>query len=539
MEYHRGERVTHVGTLPSMAADRYGAKTAFSFAGEDQSYAAFEQRTNRVANVLAEYLEPDERVGLYMPNTARFPAAQFGAVRMGAVPVPLNLRLDPDTLAYVVRDAGIDAMVAAGTLADEARELAERTGVELLFVPDAGDYAGVVDYAAATAAAADEFEPVERADDDVYVQLYTSGTTGRPRGVPLSHQTVLSAIENFSRGLPVEADDTLLLALPLCHLYANGMMGLFVYRGGSMVVGSEPEPAELLSAIDKHAVTMVAGVPSLYTTMHREYRESPDSDLSTLRTAVSSGAPLPDALRRRIEEDWDVRLVEAWGMTEVPAATLEPVYGVRKGAGCVGPPLPGVELRLVDPETRETKVALEEGEPSGTDFDDEGAVTGEIAVRGPVVFDGYHGHDDGDIFDDEGWFYTGDVARVDRDGYVWLVDRADDMIVTGGHNVYPVEVEDALYEHPDVAEAAVVAAPHEVKGEAPVAFVVPERGADPDEDDLRSFALERVAAYAHPRRVFFLEELPQSAAGKLPRYRLETEVETLLDGPLEPGDEQL
>ncbi|MDY6765080.1 MAG: AMP-binding protein, partial [Halobacteria archaeon] len=168
------------------------------------------------------------------------------------------------------------------------------------------------------------------------------------------------------------------------------------------------------------------------------------------------------------------------------------------------------------------------------DFDDEDSVTGEIAIRGPNVFEGYYNRPDKneEVFDDEGWFYTKDIAKVDSDGYFWMIDRADDMIIVGGENVYPAEVENALYEHPEVAEAAVVAAEHEVKGEAPVAFVVLEEGADVTEEELRKFTLDHVATYAHPRRIFFVDELPRSATQKVQRFKLEEEVSERLTQPL-------
>jgi long-chain acyl-CoA synthetase len=177
------------------------------------------------------------------------------------------------------------------------------------------------------------------------------------------------------------------------------------------------------------------------------------------------------------------------------------------------------------------------------DFDDEDSVTGEIAVRGPQIFEGYFKlpRKNDAVFDDEGWFYTEDIARVDSDGYLWMVDRADDMIIAGGENIYPAEVENGLYEHPDVAEAAVVAAPHEIKGEAPVAFVVleegVEEGVDITEEGLREFSLEHTARYAHPRRIFFVDELPRSATQKVQRYKLEDKAEDRVDGALESSEE--
>jgi long-chain acyl-CoA synthetase len=240
-----------------------------------------------------------------------------------------------------------------------------------------------------------------------------------------------------------------------------------------------------------------------------------------------------------------VPMVEGWGMTETsPAGTVEPSRGVRKAAGCVGPVLDEVEIKLVDPGTRETKVSTDQLEPfpdDDLDFDDEASVTGEIAIRGPNVFEGYYNRPEKNeqVFDDEGYFYTKDIARVDEDGYFWIVDRADDMIIAGGENIYPAEVEDALYEHPDVEEAAVVGASHEVKGEAPVAYVVLSEGTEVSEEELREFALDYVPTYAHPRRVFFVDELPRSATQKVQRYKLEEETEDRLSEPLRSEDEDL
>lgn len=257
---------------------------------------------------------------------------------------------------------------------------------------------------------------------------------------------------------------------------------------------------------------------------------------------MSAAAPLASDTRRNIERGWNLRMFEGWGMTETsPAGTLVPPMGTRKGAGCVGPMMPNVELKLVDPVTREEIVAYEDIVPfpsESLDFEDEDSVTGEIAIRGPTVFEGYHDLPDKneEVFDDEGWFYTDDIARVDEDGYFWMVDRANDMIIVGGENVFPAEVEDALYEHPAVVEAAVVAAPHETKGEAPVAYVVLEDGVGISEKELRTFTLDHVATYAHPRRIFFVDELPRGGTQKVQRFKLENKVEEFIDGELSSSE---
>jgi long-chain acyl-CoA synthetase len=546
MEIYDGEPLRHMGDLPAMAAHRYGSKTAFEAFGQERTYAEVDDRANKVANVLAdEGVEPGDRVGLFIPNTLQFPEAYFGSIRAGAVPVPLNLRMDPNTLVYVVQNAEADHVIGSPLLADEVQNLANAAEVGTLLLPGVSDD-GVVNYSHAVSEASSEFDRPERAYDDVACQPYTSGTTGDPKGVLLTHENLLSTIETYDNGgLSIDPEDSILLVLPLFHIYAlNAIMGTYMYSGGTMHMQPEPEAVPMLNAIEENDITQFAGVPAMYTMMWREYRETPEEyDLSSLDEVTCAAAPLADDVRRTIEQAWDVPMGEGWGMTETgPAGTLEPLRGVRKEAGCIGPVLGNIDIKLADPATRETKVSTDQLTPrpdEDIDFDDPDAVTGEIAIRGPNVFEGYYKLPDKseEVFDDEGFFYTEDIARVDEDGYFWMVDRADDMIIAGGENIYPAEVEDALYEHSDVAEAAVVGAPHEIKGEAPVAFVVLEAEADISERELRKFTLDHVATYAHPRRIFFVDELPRSATQKVQRFKLEEEAEERLDGPLGSSEE--
>jgi long-chain acyl-CoA synthetase len=548
MEYHDGGPLRHMSDLPAMAAHRYGAKTAFVAFGQELSFAELDDEANRVANVLTDHgVEPGERIGLFVPNTLQFPSAYFGVIRTGAVPIPLNLRMDSETLAFVLDDADVEYMIASPLLAEEVTRLADAAGVETTFLPGVSE-AGIVNYSHEIDGASSDFDGPERAYDDVACQPYTSGTTGKPKGVLLTHENLLSTVESYDTGgLNVDAGDSILLVLPLFHIYAlNAVMGTFLYTGATMVLQPQPEAEPMLNAISEHAITQFAGVPAMYTMMYREYRKNPGKyDLSSLESVVCAASPLADSTRREIEEAWNVPMTEGWGMTETaPAGTTEPSRGVRKAAGCIGPPVPNIECKIADPATRETLVAPDDLTPFANpdiDFEDDERVTGEIAVRGPQVFEGYYERPEKneEVFDDEGWFYTEDIARVDADGYFWMVDRADDMLIVGGENVYPAEVEDALYAHPEVAEAAVVAADHDVKGEAPVAFVVSETEANLTEETLRRFALEHVASYAHPRRVFFVEELPRSATQKVQRYKLEADADERLGEPLQSTDEEL
>jgi long-chain acyl-CoA synthetase len=546
MEHFDGAPLRHFGDLPAMAADRYGEKTAFTSFGQATSYAELEAESNQYANMLADHgVGPGDRVGIFVPNTTQFPVSYFGIIKAGGVAVPLNLRMDPETLVYVVNNAEADHMVGSPLLADQVQNLASAAEVSTLFLPGVSDD-GVINVSHVLDDYDDTFEKPEREYGDIACQPYTSGTTGRPKGVLLSHENLLTTVEAYTKGgLAIDADDSIVLVLPLFHIFGlNAIMATYLVRGGTMHLQPQPEGDGMLRGIDEHDATTFAGVPAMYTMMWREYRENPDEyDLSSLRYVNCAAAPLADEVRRTIEEAWDVPMVEGWGMTETaPAGTVEPSHGVRKAAGCIGPALECCEIKIVDPETRETRVSPEELSPfpdPDLDFDDVEATGGELAIRGPNVFEGYFTLPEKTdaVFDDEGYFYTEDIARVDEDGYFWMVDRADDMIIAGGENIYPAEVEAALYEHPDVEEAGVASAPHEVKGEAPVAFVVLAEGADVTEEELRKFTLDHVASYAHPRRIFFVDELPRSATQKVQRYRLGEMAEEYLDGPLTSGDQ--
>lgn len=544
------EKLRHFGLVPDMAAKKYGDRTAFFFDGEEQSFDEFKERTNKVANALVNIgVEPEDRVCLHLPNTPQFPEAYFGIIKAGAVAVPLNLRMPPKTLVYVVNNADAETIVGSDLRTEVssprgAKELAKDSGVKRLLLPgESGD--GIIDYSNLVNQASPEFDLIPRDFEDTAVQLYTSGTTGRPKGVLLTHKNLLSTIETFSEVIKMAADflgaDTEdpgawvrgLQVLPLYHVYGltAGLCNI-IYSGGSMVLQPEPDAELILRNIERHKCNLMMAVPAILRMMLSEYEKKPEEyDLSSLFLITCAAAPLDEETRDKIQDDWGVILTEGWGMTET-----SPVGAVgisSKGAGCIGRPQPNVEMKIVDPETRKPIVprkVIASGEPK----EDHIKVEGELAIRGPQVMKGYYKMPDKteETFDDEGWFYTGDIVRIDEDGDLWMVERADDMIISGGENIYPAEVERALHDHPDVEEAAVVAAPHKVKGEAPVAFVVPKPDAELTEEEIREFSLERVATYAHPRRVFFVDELPKSGTMKTQRFKLEGEAKKRLSEPL-------
>ena len=559
MKYHAQEPLRHVGDVTAMGAERYGGKLAFEYRGEEYSYEDLDARANQVANALADRgIGPGDRVALYIENSLQFPETFFGVLKAGAVAVPLNHRMDVDRLTYILGDADVSILVASAVFPSVVKDLAPHAPET--WIPGGGD--GMEDYDELVDGASTAFDRPECDFEDVALQCYTSGTTGDPKGVLTTHRNLLGTAQSYtSRSGFDPEDDVTLLVLPLFHMYGlSTVMLTNLYNGATVVLKTLPVAQSLLSAITEYEVTSFAGIPAIFIEMVREYESNPEAyDLSSLESVGCGAAPLADDTRRRIEAVFDTPLVEGWGMTETtPAGTTGSAYGVHTAAGCIGQPVPDMEIRLVDPATREVRVSEALLDPTSAvditeelDFDDETAVTGEMVVRGPQVFAGYYGlpEKNAAVFgreepsdeprrEDE-WFYTGDIARVDENRFLWMVDRADDMLIVGGENVYPAEVENALFDHPDIEAAAVVAVPHEVKGEAPVAFVVLEPGVEAGsitEEAVRKFALERVPTYAHPRRVFFVDELPRSGTQKVQRYKLEEEAEGRLDGPLAPSE---
>ncbi|MFP4631840.1 MAG: class I adenylate-forming enzyme family protein [Halobacteriales archaeon] len=555
MEHLDGRPLEHVGEITRMGGLRYPERRAVASAGGmgERSYGELDERSDRLAHLLRDVgVEPGDRVALYLPNTLEFPESYFAVTKAGGVVVPLNLMLDDRSIRYVVDDAGVDVVIstpllAAGVDRDRVsvtapQELFADTDVETL-VADGLTSEGL-DVVGYSSLEDQPEEPVlETSPDGLAVQMYTSGTTGKPKGVMLSHDNVLSGLESFTKTAPrIDPDDTVLVVLPLFHVYGlNILLGTYLYSGGEVVLMESPEPHAILSAIEEYEVRAFPTVPAILRMVLDVYDEDPSShDLGSLEMVGSGAAPLSEDVKNRVVEDWGVVMGEGWAMTETAGGgtVLRQGSDLWKPSGCIGRPMYEMELKLVD-DDREVVVPAEVLDARTPPPSEEYVgVEGEMAVRGQQVFEGYFGLPEvtDEVFDDEGWFYTGDVAGVDEDGDLWIQGRTDDMILVGGENVYPEQVENALNDHPDVEEAGVAGVPHEVKGEAPVAFVVARDGAGVSEEGLRRYALERVPSYAHPRRVFFVDEVPRSATRKVQRFKLRERGEEMLDGALESSE---
>ncbi|HVX31619.1 MAG TPA: long-chain fatty acid--CoA ligase [Solirubrobacterales bacterium] len=490
----RSRRLT-VPELVARSARRDPGAPALACEGERRSFGELEERARRLAGALAARgVVPGDNVAMLQYNGIEFVEAFLAIQMLGACAVPVNFRLSREEVDYVLDDCG-----ARLAIADQ--ELAPRAGpVETLVVGPA--------YEEALAEARPERPAHDLTGEDLAFLMYTSGTTGRPKGAMLSHQNLVVNTTNWLYEVGARPDDVWLSGLPLFHI--GGLNGIlpFLHLGALAVI--EPsggfDPALSIARLAEHDVSMCFFVP----TQWQEICSHPDVgtvDRGRLRTAMwgASQAPLP-TLELLAATFPSVEIVNAFGQTEMSSNTcfLRGEDAIRK-MGSVGRPALGVEARIVDEDGADV--------PRGE--------VGEIVYRGPTVMLGYHGMPEAtaEAFAG-GWFHSGDLVREDADGFIYVVDRLKDMLISGGENVYPAEVERALIEHPAVAEVAVVGVPHPRWVETPLAVVVAEPGAEVTEEDLIAHCRERLAGYKKPSAVAFVEDLPRNAAGKVLKRRL-------------------
>jgi long-chain acyl-CoA synthetase len=458
------------------------------------NYAGLDHASARVAALLkARGIRPGDRVGIMLPNVPYFPIAYYGVLRAGAVVVPMNVLLKAREVAFYLGDSGAKLLLAWHGFAEAAEGGAHEAGTELLLV-EPGEIEGVI------AQHEPDEEIVERDGSDTAVILYTSGTTGKPKGAELTHDNLDSNSRVSASLHDISDEDVILGALPLFHSFGQTCsLNAAIRAGACLTLLPRFESAKALEIFGRDGVTVFMGVPTMYgALLHDPCRES--ADLSTLRACVSGGASLPVELMRSFEEAFDCIILEGYGLSETsPVASFNHPDRERK-PGSIGTPIEGVEMKVVNDEGEEV--------PTGE--------VGEIVIRGDNVMKGYWNRPDStDEVMRGGWFHSGDMARQDEDGYFFIVDRKKDLIIRGGYNVYPREIEEVLYEHPAVREAAVVAVPHDELGEEVGAAVALKPGEDVDADTLRDFVKDHVAAYKYPRRIWFVEELPKGPTGKI------------------------
>ena len=474
-------------------------------AGQTWSYGALRDHAAAVATRLrATGIGRGDRVLLIAPSVPEFVGAYYGVLSIGAVAVTANTMATTPELEYIGADARISLVLGWHEVAPAPAAAAQTVGVP--YWPLHREPAGQ-----ATPVSTPE-APVEVAADDTAAILYTSGTTGRPKGAMLTHGNLHAAASIYQRIHRLGPEDRAGTALPLFHVYGQACILATTMRvGASLSLLPRFDLREMLALIRDHRLTTTAGVPTMWNALLHASGDADPDDFASLRLASSGGASLPGEVKRAFEERFGCTILEGYGLTETTGSATVQVAG-RATVGSVGAALPGceVEIRALD------GAPLPAGE------------IGEVHLRGPVVMKGYWGRPEAtaEVLQD-GWLATGDLGRVDEAGELYIVDRKKELVIRGGYNVYPREVEEVLYEHPDVVEAAVVGVPHDHYGEEVAAAIALRPGATPDAAALRAWAKERLSAYKVPHLVAFVDTLPKGATGKILKRAIDR---SLFDG---------
>ncbi|GAB3072850.1 long-chain-fatty-acid--CoA ligase [Nocardioides zeae] len=516
--------MTNLSSLLEGSAQQFPTRTAIILGDTRLSYAQVDGAANQVANLLvARGIKPGDKVALTCPNLPYFSIVYYGILKAGATVVPLNVLLKAREIAYHLDDSDAKAYFCfQGTpelpMGTEGKAGFDQTpGTEHFFVITADPSAespieGAETFAQALAGQAPTFESVATDDGDTAVILYTSGTTGQPKGAELSHSNMLSnaLVSEQLFGADAENPDTYLCVLPLFHSFGQTVIQNSAFAfGGTVVMLPRFEAQPALGLMLKEEVTFFAGVPTMYWGLLGALDDAVDvsSLAANLRVAAAGGSALPVEVHKNFQQKFGVTILEGYGLSETsPVASFSP-WGEEPRVGSIGTPIPGVEMKLIDAEWNELT---------------EDDAVGEIAIKGPNIMKGYYGRPDATAAAiQDGWFRSGDLGKKDADGWYYIVDRAKDMIIRGGFNVYPREIEEVLMTHPAVSLAAVIGVPHESHGEEVKAYVILDKTADPvTSDELVAWGKEQFAAYKYPRTVEIVETLPMTATGKILKREL-------------------
>ena len=475
------------------------------------TYAQVDEISGRVASaLLATGLERGDKVAVQLPNLPQFLFTYFGILKAGLVMVPLNPLLRAPEVAYHLEDSDAKVLVTFEMFAEEAFKGAQQVeGVTTYVVNMPGNDArpeGTKHYDELYFA--DDTRDILPLDPgDTAVLLYTSGTTGKPKGAELTHFQLFMNCTVAGELFQFREDDIGVAVLPLFHVFGlSSVLNVTVRYAGTMVLVPRFEIPPVIDAIEKHRATIFSGVPTMYFAMLNT--DLTGRDLSSLRVGVSGGAAIPGETIRAFEEKFpSCVILEGYGLSESASTTTFNINAEQRKVLSIGKPIWGVEVRIVDEDDKPLPV----GEAS----------VGELVIRGHNIMKGYYKKPEAtqEAFRN-GWFHTGDLGYQDEDGFFFIVDRKKDLIIRGGYNVYPREIEEVLFEHPAVAEAAVIGKPDDKLGEEVVAVVALKQGADATPDDIKAFCKERLAAYKSPREVRVVDDLPKGPTGKILKKEL-------------------
>lgn len=488
-----------LAAILSEPARRFPDKTAVIEGERRLTYAEMWREARQYGRFLVDAgLQPGERVAIMCPNTVEFVRAYYGVLAAGGAVVPIPTMLSTDEIAYMLDDSGARRLIVPDAPSEPARSAAEAAGAAVL-----------------AAQVPESVEPlrtyVARGPEDVAVLFYTSGTTGRPKGALLTHlNLVMCATANAFDANPFERDDVVLGCLPLFHTFGQTVSMNSTFRiGATLALQPRFDADEAIALMRREHVTTFFGVPTMFLRLTDAAHRT--GDVPTLRMCISGGASLPVAAFDAFQDAFDTTIYEGYGLSETsPTASVnQPDFGVRPGS--IGHAIWGVDVEIADPDVDDRIDLLPDGE------------RGEVVVRGHNVFAGYHGRPEATaeaLVD--GWFRTGDIGVKDTDGFLSIVDRKKDLIIRGGYNVYPREVEEVLMQHPDVAQAAVIGVPHDDVGEEVCAVIVAQDGRSVDADALLDYARGHLGKQKYPRRVEIVDALPMGPSHKVLKRELRT-----------------
>lgn len=490
---------SRVSDLAHRAALKFGEKTALTLPGlRSLSFREIDDLAGRMAGAFAARgLKAGDRIVLHLPNGWQWVVAYHAIARLGGVVVPANFLLSAEEVSYIVEDSEATALIVP---AERRASFKTRAQVYTLGeAPEAEELTRLLD--------GDYMLPVERNPEDLFTIGYTSGTTGRPKGATMSHEGLFASLSGTATIHVRHEGDAVLTSLPFPHVYGNIVMNATFLVGSRLITTPRFDAAEALRLIGEEKATLFEGVPTMFYQM-LAHPSIGDADLSSLTRCTVGGQTMPTAKINAVTSRFGCPLLELWGMTEVagPAVTHSPYWSPRPGS--IGLPMPGFETRIADLED--------------SSRDSAPGAAGELMVRGTMVTKGYWRNEVAtkETINAQGWLATGDIARADKDGFIFIVDRKKDMIITAGYNVYPAELEQVIAMHPSVAMVAVAGTADEEKGEIAQAFVVPHRNAVLSEEDLIAHCRKHLASYKIPRKVIFVEDLPKNSTGKILRRSL-------------------
>ena len=503
--------IPSIGHIPAEAAKQFGDKTALVLPDRSLSFNELDKLSNCFANALMTLgIQPGDRVTLYSGNCWEWVVSYYGALKTGAVINPINVMLTPTEVEFVANDCGASIVIASYEKALSLKSVKENSQVrELIAFGDDALPDGMLSFNALLAAGSDAFQIPEIEADSLSTIGYTSGTTGHPKGACLSHHSIVLNVAMTALMHQRSDSDTVVTALPCPHVYGNVVMSGAIQNGMTLVLHPNFEEQTILKSIQEHRATLFEGVPTMFMFL-LNHPEFDHYDLSSLRCCTVGGQTMPKPKMEEVEARFGCPLIELWGMTELGGlgSTFAANGPVKHGS--IGVALPYTEARIAS--TEDVSKTLLAGE------------VGELMIKGGIVMQGYFGNEQAtrDTIEPDGWMHTGDVASMDEDGCIFIVDRKKDMILTAGYNVYPAEIERVVAGHPDVALVAVGSIPDEEKGELAKAYIVPKVGASPSADNVIAYCREHLAAYKVPRAVQFVDDLPKTSTGKVMRRELKT-----------------